>query len=152
MELWQQILLTEESARIQARGVPHMRGDEPRPQRQKKPQTFIFERSNYSSPLSLIKILDIDGKSGVIEDVVIKAPSSDYTVDLMIDDHIVNFMHTWSELNELSQDVESVVAVARNGQYITGISNMYFTNRVTLNILATGITFKKIFAKVTYDG
>jgi len=83
---------------------------------------------------------------------VIKAPSSDYSVDLMIDDHIVNFMHTWSELNELSQDVESVVAVNRKGQYIAGISNMYFTNRVTLNILATGITFTKIFAKETYDG
>jgi len=152
-EFWQQVLMAEESARIQSRGNKTI------PQRQNDthmtaiaPQTYIFERDNYTSSLSMIEVVNIDGKSGVIEDVLVKAPSSDYTIDLTIDDHRVHFMHTWSELYEMSQDIESVVAVTRKGQYIAGMSNMYFTNKVTLNILATGITFKKIFAKVKYDG
>ena len=153
VELWQQILMSEESARRQSGGnkapLPQRQHDTPAPA---VPQTYIFERDNYTSPLSMIEVLNIDGKSGVIEDVLIKAPSSDYTIDLTIDDHRVHFMHTWSELYEMSQDIESVVAVTRKGQYIAGMSNMYFTNKVTLNILATGVTFKKIFAKVTYDG
>ena len=152
-ELWQQLLMEEESARIQSRG------NKSPPQLQNNthtlvttPQTYIFERDNYSSPLSMVEVVNIDGKSGVIEDVLVKAPSSDYSVELTIDDHKVHFLHTWAELYEMSQDIESVVAINRKGQYVAGMSNMYFTNKATLRILATGVTFKKIFAKVKFDG
>ena len=155
MEIWQQILLSEESARKQAGGTTRANQPQntaPRPTPIQAPQTFIFERSDYRSTLSMISVLDITGQSGVVEDFLVKAPSSDYIVELLIDGNKVDFRHTWTELNEMSQDIESVVAINRKGQYVASMSDMYFTNKVTLRILATGITFKKIFAKVKFNG
>ena len=155
MEIWQQILLSEESARRKAGGITHANQPQntpPRPAPIQAPQTFIFERSNYNSTLPMIEVLNITGQAGVVEDFLVKAPSSDYTVELLIDGNKVDFRHTWAELNEMSQDIESVVAINRKGQYVASMSNMYFTNKITLRILATGITFKKIFAKVRFNG
>ena len=155
MEIWQQILLGEESARRQAVGNTHVNQSQKttsRPAPIQAPHTFIFERSDYSSTLPMVEVLNITGKAGVIEDFLVKAPSSDYIVELIIDGNKVDFRHTWAELNEMSQDIESVVAINRKGQYVASMSNMYFTNKVSLRILATGVTFKKIFAKVKFDG
>lgn len=155
MELWQQILLQEESARKQQQGLEYTKQPKKTtssPVLNPAQQTFIFERDNHATSLSMIEVLNITGKAGFISDFLVKAPSNDYTIELIIDGNKVDFRHTWDELNEISQDIDSIVAINRKGQYIASISNMHFTNKVTLRIIATGITFKKIFAKVEFNG
>lgn len=155
-ELWERILLSEERARIQANEKtshtqritsPQLRDND---REERIPQTFIFERSNFMNSFSRAEVLDIKDKAGLIEDIIIKSPSSEYGIDLTLDDNVVKFMHSWSELKDISQDIESVVATVRNGQYITGISNMHFAKNATFYISGKGITFTKIFAKVRY--
>lgn len=155
MEIWQQILLEEESARrqsVSSNTTPKTQQNRPEPAIQQAPQSFIFNRDNYHSSLSMIEVLHVTGKSGVIEDFLVKAPSSDYIIEFIIDGNKVDFRHSWDELHDMSQDVDSIVAVNRKGQYVASMSNMYFINKATIRIIATGITFKKIFAKVKFNG
>lgn len=156
MELWQQILLSEESGRARARAEKTTAPARPRssgvPAAGVKPYTYTFDRTNYSPITQTIKLLDVEDKSGEMQEFVVKSVSSDFSIELNIDGQKTRFYKTWTELVAMAEDIEGIVAVHRNGEYLVNLTGMFFSRDIYLAVIADGLTFTKIYLRVKYDG
>ena len=91
------------------------------------------------------EVFDIKG-SGVIDEISIKS-SSDFKVKLDMDKRSI-YDDFVSDLIDISEDVDNIVAVQRDGKYIFGIEDMYFTSDARLILSVSGtVTFDLIFVK-----
>ncbi|MBU0598716.1 hypothetical protein KKF61_07090 [Patescibacteria group bacterium] len=112
-----------------------------------KKQTYIYEKNSHRV-VSALNILDLRG-SGEIEEILIKSQSNDFTIVIDIDD-MPQYQRTWAELNEISEDLDGIVAVNRSGTYIIKLSNLFFSNKIKMMISTSGTTFDKIYVRCSY--
>jgi len=160
---WFQLLLAEESARAAAREAkngqvkaqaPVACGPKPHPQQYARPsppqQTYIYERTNRTSSLGGEKLLWVDGKSGKIEEMVIRCTTSGFSLDIMVDNSI-DMTHTWTEFNDMSTDIDSITTVHRAGEYVLSLTDLYFTNRAHIMLHGPDLLFTKLYVRVRYD-
>lgn len=110
-------------------------------------QTYIYEKDSHYVR-SALNILNLDG-SGTIEEILIKSKSNDFTIVINIDD-MPEYQRTWSELNEISEDLDGVVAVNRSGTYIVKLSNIHFKHNIKMMLSTGGITLDKIYVRCSY--
>ena len=156
MELWQQILLNEEKIRIQGQqsAVPsspqHGRGYEK--QKGADPYTFIFEKTNFSPTLQCTVLIDETGKRGVVQDIVILADNPNFTVDLEVDTVNTRLHKSWAELVSIAEHIDGITAVERDGKYLASFSNFYFSDSIRIAVIATSVTFDKLFLQVKFNG
>lgn len=110
-------------------------------------QTYIYEKDSHYVR-SALNILNLDG-SGTIEEILIKSQSNDFTIVINIDD-MPEYQRTWKELNEISEDLDGVVAVNRSSTYIVKLSNIHFKHNIKMMISTGGITLDKIYVRCSY--
>ena len=110
-------------------------------------QTYIYEKNSHRI-VSALTILDLKG-NGTIEEVLIKSQTKDFTIVVDID-NMAQYQRTWTELSEISEDIDGIVAVKRNGIYIAKLNNMHFKNNTKLMISATNATLDKIYVRCSY--
>jgi len=156
MELWQQILLSEEAVRARAREerttapaktqISGVRAPDV------KPFTYTFDRTNYTPITQTIKLLEVEDKSGEMQEFVIKSASSAFSIELNIDGQKTRFYKSWSELSTMAEDINGIVAVHRNGEYLVNLAGMFFSRSIYLAVIADGLTFTKVYVRVKYDG
>jgi len=117
-----------------------------------KPYTYIFERTNYTPISGGIKLLEVEGKSGEIQELVIKSISKNFSIELNIDGQKTRFYKSWTELSAMSEDINGLVAVHRNGEYLINIGGMFFSQSVYLAVIAAGLAFTMVYLRVKYNG
>ncbi len=110
-------------------------------------QTYIYEKDSHYVR-SALNILNLDG-SGTIEEILIKSQSNDFTIVINIDD-MPEYQRTWNELNEISEDLDGVVAVNRSSTYIVKLSNIHFKHNIKMMLSTGGITLDKIYVRCSY--
>lgn len=110
-------------------------------------QTYIYEKDSHYVR-SALNILNLDG-SGTIEEILIKSQSNDFTIVINIDD-MPEYQRTWKELNEISEDLDGIVAVNRSSTYIVKLSNIHFKHNIKMMLSTGGITLDKIYVRCSY--
>jgi hypothetical protein len=151
LELWQELLLAEERGRAQAREISSQSAQPqqitPDPLLEIK-RTHLFERNNILVPHSY-EIFLLEGHQGEIDEVVVRSTSPDYIVDVNLD-HITMHRRSWEEYQGIAEDSEAISAFIRDGKYVLGLKSLYFSEYAKVVLIATGVTFEKIWLKATY--
>ena len=107
-------------------------------------KTYLVNLSDYNVSDFFI-VLDKRGK-GQVEEISIKA-NGDYKVIFELDGDTL-YYDDMSNLIEESSDIENLVAVYREGNYIFGLRNFYFLNDVKLVVRVSSPTvFSKLYVK-----
>jgi len=111
-----------------------------------KPQTDFIDLSDLrvEGTYPLLKL----AVRGVLEELVVKSPSSNFSIHFSIDgkEHHKRF----SELEEISQYVESIAAFKENDFYILSMKDISWLNTFSFFFIAhEPITFKRIYCAYT---
>lgn len=112
-------------------------------------QSKVVDRANYSLLIGAMDLLDISDANGIVEEFLIKSPSSDFSIILKVDD-TEEYQRTWTELSALSDDVNSVTASLQDGSYILNMGDIHFNDHVKITVSGRGITFNRLYARAKY--
>ena len=112
-------------------------------------QSKVVDRANYSLLIGAVDILDISNANGIVEEFLIKSPSSDFSIILKVDD-TEEYQRTWTELSALSDDVNSVTASLQDGSYILNMGDIHFNTHVKITVSGRGIKFNRLYARAKY--
>ena len=154
-----QILLAEEQGRAQARSTAATQALSPREVISPvdvKPmlnRTYLVDRVNFTSSAASNDLFYLRDAAGIVEDIVVRSASKEYTLHLMLDDGQVDLRRTWDELNAMAQDVHGITAAKREGLYTAILSRFAFRQNARLVLIAPrGTTFARVYVKVLHDG
>jgi len=144
------LLLAEETGRAAAResgratAAPAPRPVAPPHQK----QTYIYDKLNVIPPLGW-EILNVKGRAGTLEEAVFKCSASNFGIYLHID-NTAEINRTWSDFASISDDVDNITAIHRNGEYVLSLSDYHFRDEIILRLSGKRLTFSRIYVKVTY--
>jgi len=142
------LLLAEEAGRAAARETGRTTPATPAPQPRVRPQTYIYDKTNVV-PAAGWEILNVKGRSGHLKEAVFKCSSSNFSIYLHID-NTAEINRTWSDFASISDDVDNITAIHRNGEYVLSLSDYHFRDEIILRLSGKRLTFSRIYVKVTY--
>lgn len=92
-------------------------------------------------------LIDLKKTSGVIEDLIIKGPSSDFRLHVRLDDEDL-FENTFSELSSLSDQLTSLSAFQEDSTFIIHLSGLGFRESAFVVIVTKDLSFTSLYALV----
>jgi hypothetical protein len=143
-KVWYPIIMAEITAEEVAKRITKPITVEVLPEVKIKPfVTGVYDRKDVTIKGDY-RFLKLEG-SGEVEEVLIEAPSSNYSLRVEVDDKIV-YSGSYDDFAEYSEIIATISAFEKNGSYLIHLTDIHFSKSVTMTASGS-LTLSKIYAK-----